>query len=317
MSTVLLEKNEVKENDAIQQKVQGLITSGRFTQTQIAKQIDYSSAALSTFLKGDYKGNVEQIKDALKKFLDSLKVNEKRLKTVLKYAETSVAKNLWNIAGMCQYNGEIGVCFGSSGLGKTTAIKEYAKEKLGVIIVDPDEKTSPRAILKQIATQLGIPTFPQLMEQFIEDVTKRLYGTNKIIIVDEAENLDTSSFRLLRKLHDRCDNTCSILFVGTEVLYGNLLKLNGEYNYIVNRIAACKKLDNLTRNDIKMLVTQIFPNSTEELLQEFEIASNKNARVLYNTLKRAKDICTASGEELNKDIIKNARGFLLVANERV
>lgn len=304
------------QDETLRQQIQELIDRKKIDQTGLAKKIGYSGAALSTYLKGDYKGNIENFETELKKFLSTFKENNNQLKTVLDFVETSVSKNIFNAAKLCQYNGEMGVCFGASGLGKTTAIKAYQKEKSGVIYVDPDENTSPRAVLKQIATQLKLPNFSQYMETFIDDIVKRLYGTGYIIIVDEAENLNSKMFRILRKIHDRCDGTIGILFVGTEVLYGNLLKLQGEYIYVLNRIAYCVKLDYLSTSDVGSLVKQVFPDISDTLLVHFENVTNRNARVLFNTLKRAKDIVNTSKEALNKDIIDTARGFLLVTKMR-
>lgn len=306
------------EADKIRLEIEKIISNpiNNLNQTTLAKKIGYSNAALNTFLKGSYKGNLEEFIEVLKKFLKAFNENKNRLKTVLNFCETSVSKNIFSIASMCKYNGEIGVCFGSSGLGKTTAIKEFQRINNNVIVVDPDEKASARALLKQIGTQLKLPNFSQQMEQFTSDIVKKLYGTGCLIIVDEAENLDSQMFRLLRKIHDRCDNTCSVLFVGTEVLYGNLLKLQGEFNYVVNRIACCAKLDYLKDSDIKKLVQQVFPDAEEDILQVFIQETNRNARVLYNTLKRAKDI-TQSGQKLSAEVIKTARGFLLVGREFV
>lgn len=307
-------KTEIDTN-LVTNELNELIKSGQVNQSSIARNIGYSSAAVNTFLNGKYKGDIEAIKTSLKRFLATFKERKTIFRTTLEFEETTIAQNLFSIAASCQYNGEIGVCFGTSGLGKTTAIREYAEKRSGVIIVDPDEKTSPKSVLKQILAQLKIPVSTQI-GQMSDDIVRRLHGAGCIIIVDEAENLDSRMFRVLRKIHDRCENTCGLLFVGTEVLYANLLKMKGEYNYVVNRIACCCKLDRLTDSDIKMLAKQVYPDITDDVLKRFVTVSNRNARVLYNTLKRAKDITLTTGRKLDKDIIDRARSYLLVGIER-
>lgn len=291
-----------------------LLDNGEVNQTIIAKNIGYSAAAVNTFLKGNYKGDLKKIETALNKFLITFEESKKSKvlrRQSLDFVETSISKALFKAASLCQFNGEIGVCFGSSGLGKTTAIKEYMNTKSGVITVDPDENTSPRAVLKQIANRLKVPE-SQYMETFVENIVKRLYGAGNIIIIDEAENLNAKMFRVLRKIHDRCDGTLGLLFVGTEVLYGNLIKLKGEYDYVVNRIACCAKLDDLKDFDLKKMIEQFFPFADEKLIRYMIAITNRNARILFNTLKRASDIVTSSGENLSPEIIKTAREYLLV-----
>ena len=57
---------------------------------------------------------------------------------------------------MCQLNSEVGVAYGVSGLGKSTAIKNYAQKNPGVLIIDPDENAYAKSVLVEIAEQLGI-----------------------------------------------------------------------------------------------------------------------------------------------------------------
>lgn len=310
MTTLEKTKTDLAEN--VRDRIEKILSNpiNKIDQATLAKKIGYSPAVVNTFLKGSYKGNIENITDALKKFLVSFNEDKKRIKTVLKFCETSVSRNIFNIASMCKYNGEMDVCVGSSGLGKTTAINEFQRLNNNVIVVDPDEKCSTRALLKQIGTQLKLPNFSWRMEDFLTDIVRKLYGTGSLIIIDEAENLNPSMFRTIRKLHDRCEGTCAILFVGTETLYGNLLRMSGELNYVVNRIACCAKVDKLNDSDIKKLVTQIFPDATDDVLRAFVKETNRNARVLYNTMKRAKDI--SAGKSVTAENVKTARGFLLV-----
>lgn len=312
--TEVLEKNAVgiaqkKANydEDLYQKVSAHLKSGAIDQATLAKRIGKSAATISQYLNRSYPGNVENIEAELRKYMVLARGLEKHKRIKLNFAQTSIADKIFDTAKMCQYNGEIGVCYGASGLGKTTALKQLFKECSGIVLVDPDENSTPRAVLKQIADGIKLGYYDPMPEDFIANIVKKLKDSGYIIVVDEAENLKPEVFRTLRKIHDRCENTCGLLFVGTERLNINLSRLQGEFNYVINRVGFRVQLNSLELKDIEILVKQIFPTATAEIISCFAKESNNNARILSNTLMRVNDILQSNNVALNKDVIIAAR----------
>jgi DNA transposition AAA+ family ATPase len=289
-------------NAEITNQIKDLLSSGKTNQSQLAKNVGYSSAVISQYLQGNYNGDVPKLEKVFEQYLQRQNEKNNAQNTKLTYCNTSIAEQITNAASLCHYNYKIGVCVGKSGIGKTTAIKAYAAKKGGVIYVDPDEKTRPRSILKQIERQLKLPDVKICIDDFIIDIVRSLKDSGRLIIVDEAENLDIHSFRVLRKIYDRCDESIGMLFVGTERLHKNLLTIKGEYEYIANRISRLTRLDRLTTKDVEMLVTQIFPNADSETIKHFESVSENNARILGHILETA-NILVNNGHELDRKVI--------------
>ena len=309
MPTLVETKN--KANTEIQVRIKNLIERDGFTQKQLADKIDVSQTMLSLYLKNEYGGDITGLEEKLSKLLDDNKAEKIYKKVKLDFVKTTVSAKLFNIAQICQFNGEIALCTGSSGLGKTTSINQYAKEHSGVIIIDPDEGIGVRELLQYFCKPLKLELANNISRSdFCERVVQKLINRNKLIIVDEAENLDISCFRVLRKIHDRCKATCGLLFVGTETLANKLSKLGGEYDYLFTRFGYIDSLDTLTQSDVKAFVTQIFPNCSDEMVNEFNIIARCNARILFNLLKRTADIAASSKEPLNKKMIKTAGKYV-------
>lgn len=304
--TEVLEKT--KYDEKLHKQVSDYLKSGAIDQTKLAKAINKSTATISQYLKQVYAGNVENIEADLRKFMVLVRGLEKHKRIKLDFAQTSVADKIFDTAKMCQYNGEIGVCYGSSGLGKTTAVKQLHKVCSGVILVDPNENTTSRALLKQVADGVKLGFYDPMPEDFIANIVKKLKDSGYIIIVDEAENLKPEVFTTLRKIHDRCENTCGLLFIGTERLHYNLTRLQGEYNYVINRVGFKVQLNALEMKDIEILVKQIYPTATPEIISCFAKECNHNARVLSNTLMRVNDLLQSNNDvELSPEIIAAAR----------
>lgn len=79
------------------------------------------------------------------------------------------------------------------------------------------------------------------------------------------------------------------------------------------RISYVGTLNVLDKGDVERLVKQrIYPDCDEKCLRAFENACNKNARVLFNTLKRTKDLQISTSDKLNAGMIESARRLLLI-----
>lgn len=306
-------KKETQYDWELLEKVRGLLASGMLDQRTLAQRLSYSEATISMYLKGSYTGAVDKIERYLRRYLNMVNEAQDYKKVKLEFVKTTIAKKIYSIAKLCRFNGEMCVCYGASGLGKTTAIRNYAKKYTGVYIIDPHENASVRKVLQQLADNLGVIPASNTADDLTEAITKRLKDSGFLIIVDEAENLSTNVFRTLRKIHDQCEATIGLLFVGTEQLYFNMKRLRGDFVYITNRISHVEKIDHLNREDIKEIVEQVYPNCDELVLKAFEQCSGNNARVLFNILKRAKDIQITNKEEIiNVAMIASARSMLLI-----
>lgn len=309
--TAVLEKETIKKFDEeLIKQVKKHLESPEVDQSTVAKRVNKSPATLSQYLRGEYKGNVENLENDLRKYLKLVMAKKSHKRIKLKFEKTSVAQQILKIAQMCQYNGELALCYGSSGLGKTTALEYLKKEGSGIILVDPDENATPRATLKQVADGIKLGYYDAMPEDFIANIVKKLRKSEYLIVVDEAENLKPEVFRTLRKVHDRCNGSCGLLFIGTERLYANLARRKGEFDYVLNRVSLKFQLKPLTKEDVTLLVNQIFPDTSTELINVFANATGNNARILFNTLKRCKDITESNNVALDEDVIKEARGLL-------
>ena len=225
----MTELMEVKFNKEIQNSIKQLIDEKKLNLSTIAKGVNKSPSTLSLYISGKYTGDVVALEDDLKNYLSLFSKKENTENKTLDFVETTIAKRLFHAANMCQLKGKMGVCYGTPGIGKTTAINEYKKTSSGVIVVDPFEQSSAREVLKQIANHLKLSYLNNTsLDEFTSNVIKKLEKNKYIIIIDEAENLKIEVFKTIRKIHDRTKNNCGVLFVGTDelrALLRNLMRL--------------------------------------------------------------------------------------------
>lgn len=301
------------QDKGLQDKINALIESGKVDKSTIARGVNKSPATISLYLQSNYGGRIDIIEHDLKAWLKTFEKSEQEEFKKLEFVETTVVKRIFNAANMCQMRGKMGVCYGSPGIGKTTTILEYKKSSSGVIIVDPCEHTSARAVLIQLATQLKIPYNNYMsQDEFIQNVSRKLNKNKGLIIVDEAENLKIDSFKVLRKLYDRAEGSCGLLFVGTEELSILLMKVKSGFPYISSRIGYVERLDALSFKDVEALVFQYFPKCPEALVKYISKVTGSNARAVQNLLDLCLDITKSNRIGLDSDVIDAARGKLLL-----
>ena len=291
-------EQDLKEN------IRSLLAQGVFTQKTLATRCAVSQTVISLWLKGEYTGDTAKLEAKLAEILELKTEQQAYTKLNLGYVTTSVSQRVFNVAKMCQLNCDIGVAYGLAGLGKTTAIRQYAKTNPGVIIIDPDENASAKAVVEDLAESLGIKnTKPR---ELSKEIIRRLRDSGCLVIVDESENLKPMCFRTLRKFHDRCDFTFGLLFIGTGWLYRKLNLMRGDFAYLTSRVGYWEELDELSPSDVESLVRQALPECSNENIHAFYQLTQRNARTVFNTLKRVRDLQHKYGNKLNADIIRQA-----------
>ena len=297
MTTVASEKNVYDKE--LQQKIRKLLESRKVDYSTIARGINKSPSTFSLYIKSNYNGDVKGLEDDLRKYVEFFEKKEQNENKSLSFVETSIVKRLFNAANMCQMRGKMGVCYGAPGIGKTTAVLKYKELGSGVIVVDPVENTSIRAILQNIADQLKLNYYQNItLDEFITNIIKKLEKNKYLIIIDEAENLKIDS--------------CGILFVGTNDLFDLLKKVKNGFPYITSRIGYVEKLDALKQEDIEQLVTQYYPSIAKDLIKFIAKTCNYNARAIQNLLDLSFEITTNQNIELSQDVVEAAKDKLLI-----
>lgn len=285
----------------------------RLTQARLAKMLGLNEGALSTWLKDEYKGNNEEIDVKVEKFLT---LQAKKTKGKIKdfgFLQTSIAKQVFGAAQTCQIHSLLGVCYGDPGLGKTTAIKEYAKNNTGVVIIECEAKMGVMRVVESIYRKLNLGNEkiwnPQVM---IDKIKNKLQDSGWLLIIDEAEHLSIDAVATLRRIQDLSGYTFGILFTGTYKFYNDLISLKGDYNYLTGRFNLKCELGKLTEQDISLLVKNAIPDADLDLIQEVYELSNNNARVLTNTIKNAYILAKQGNNSVDIELIKAGRNMLVV-----
>lgn len=246
------------------------------SQRQISKETGLSTSVISQFLEGTYTGNNEKVEQTIKQYLT---VSKERLNSVQTTVFFEGLYNTQNVLFACAYahlHNDIALVSGDAGAGKTTALEHYTKNNTGVIMVTADScTTSATAILKVIAEKVGKQTNYRKSE-LMQELINQLDGTNRLIIIDEADHLTLQALQAVRNLNDRAK--VGIVLSGNDKIYRQMLtgQKGQEFDQIRTRISVRKRVVNdYTPEEI----LNIFPALDERSLAFIlEIAMNESLR---------------------------------------
>ena len=101
-----------------------------------------------------------------------------------------------------QHAPDLVVISGAAGVGKTTSIQAYRAQRPNVWVITGEPCiTTPRMVLDDISEMLGLSE-ARSTHRISRGVVQRMRGTKGVLIVDEAQHLNTQTLDQLRTVHD-------------------------------------------------------------------------------------------------------------------
>ncbi len=292
----------VKTRDAVKK----IIEDGNLSISAVARGCGISPAAVSTYLRGEYKGRNDKVETSLTAFVRRHR-EKQAAKVDLDYVDTSIARKIHEIADMVHTDCEVGVIVGDAGVGKTFALREYAKQNPDVVFVEVDFGYSALWLFKELCREVGIEHRSQLSEM-AAGIVKRLQGSGRMIVVDEAEYLPHKALELLRRVHDKAG--VGMLLVGMPRLIYNLRGSRGQYAQLYSRVGVYARLEKLSAADTKAVVTSAI-NPANGLYRDFHRAAGGNTRTLAKLLRRCMRASRINDAEINSELVAATAETLL------
>lgn len=231
------------------------------TQKQVSKETDLSTAVISQFIKGNYKGNNEEINRILNKYLELVEKMKYKIDCVRFYEELENTKITNLVCYYAHRNNEIALVCGDAGAGKTTALERYRDNNIGVVMVTANSCTaSAVAVLKLISQKIG-KSMNSRKDLLMTELVNYFKDTNKLIIIDEADHLTMAAVQAIRNLNDEAH--VGIVLSGNDKIWNQMVSgaKCSELQQLRSRILVRRRVHNdYTIEEFK----QIFPDIDEQ-----------------------------------------------------
>ena len=205
------------------------------SQVKAARAIGMSDSVLSQYRRSAYdKGNISDVES---KMIEFFKIHDEKAAAASQaepyrpvqdeYVPTSISEDVYKAIRYTQLNKGIAVLHGDAGIGKTKAAQQYVNDNPGTAIylqVSP-VTGSLGSFLKLLSRALHIPEGRSKLEM-IMNIRERLDGTEKVLIIDEAQHLRLLAIEEIRSWADPNDITkkqgIGIVFIGNTEVYDRM-----------------------------------------------------------------------------------------------
>lgn len=271
-------------NETITRLLEFMEKSGK-TQIQIARETGLSGTVISQFISGTYEGDNDKIADSLEKYLViAIERLESSDNTVF-YPELRNTKTSLFAVKYAHKNCDVVLLSGDAGAGKTTALKHYTQNNTGVIFITASTCTSsPTAILKEIASAIGKKATGN-KSQIEKILISALNNSNRLIIIDEADQLTFNAIQAVRNLNDKAH--VGILLSGNNRIYNQMVMgaRCTEFDQVRTRIFMRPKVSNTyTVEEMQNIFPNVEPKGIGVLLKLAERESLRMAVKLFNAV---------------------------------
>lgn len=244
--------------EQIREELKRLIADGT-TQSEIARGAGISDTSVSQFVNRSdkYKASFSTLAAKLERWLSARTERLEALGTMPTapaWYDTPTAARIMSVLRFSQLAGDIGLVMGGAGQSKTTCCRRYAAERPNVWHVEMTRSHGRHlAALERVARSLGIKVVTRAPDALQEAIQAKVDGTQGLLIIDEAQHLETAALEALRAVHDATG--VGLAFVGNESVYARLTggSRAAEFAQLYSRIGKRVRLTKPSRADVEAL----------------------------------------------------------------
>jgi len=299
------------EHEEVRSKIRAILQDENKSQASLAKEVDIAYGTFTGWLSGSYQGNNDRITAAVQIWLAG-RDEKKRQKSIVPrapdYISTPSAQGFIEALRFAQVMPEISVIAGGAGIGKTTALHEYARQNRNVWIATMDPSTSSiHTMLLEVCDAMGLGNLAAT--KLVRSISGRVEGSGGLIIVDEAQHLKSEALDQLRSIYDRAAGGVGIALVGNESVYSRLEGAGRKANFaqLFSRVGVRITQAKPKPNDICAIIEAWGVSEKEEVRLLKAIGGKPGAlRGLTKCLQLASMLAAGTGEDRNVKHIKAA-----------
>ena len=294
--------------DALRDDVNRILkTEDGATKKSLSAEAGIAYQTFHAWLSGTYTGDVQKYTGMVSIWLDARQTRASEQGKIIAtpdFVMTDMARNYLDAFKFAQITPDICVVAGPPGFGKTIAANEYNRTNPNVFIATMKSSTSNiHGMMTQICTSMGVTV--KSPTKLFETIGSRLDGAQALIIIDEAQHLETKALDELRALYD--EFKVGIALVGNEGLHVALRGGTGPSHVhtaqLTSRIGYRVKDKRMSADDVSQMIDAWGIDDPAQVKFLTTIAGKPGAlRAVEKTIRAASVV--ANGQPLSLAILK-------------
>ena len=210
-------------NSTLQARVEQFLKDKGISQAKAAPMMGISQTALSQYRRSMYdNGDIAALESKLEEFFRTQEEQQASTERAMPYRPTqdyiptSISEDVCKLIRYCQIEKGMVIIHGDAGIGKTKGAEKFVRENpaASVYIQATPSIGTLGNLLKVVARALKVPESRNKLDLMLS-IREKLEGTNKVIIIDEAQHLQ---LRALEEIRERYGfETAAIVTMGEVV----------------------------------------------------------------------------------------------------
>ncbi|MEN3760286.1 AAA family ATPase [Aeromonas veronii] len=296
--------DQTGNTDAIT-RIKALLEQSIVTQAQIAKEVGVSPSTINQLLNGNYKADPAPM---LQKLANWLTARDQRADAPRDpgFVMTETAKQIIADMNYALATESIVIIHGISGVGKTTALREFQRQNNNVwVITTSPSRSTMTECMYELAMELGMENAPRLRGPLARALRRRLLNTKGLIVVDEADHLDRPTLEELRILVEEVG--IGMVLVGNSRVYTQLTggQRSEDFARLYSRVAKKRALTKAKKADVMAVASAWNIEGAVERDLLVRISERPGAlRLVSKNLKLA--MACSCGEPLTEQVLQYA-----------
>ncbi|HEC12301.1 MAG TPA: hypothetical protein ENI80_03485 [Acidiferrobacteraceae bacterium] len=282
------------------------------SRAHLARAADVNTSTLSQVLGGTYPSHPV---NHLRKLIDAMAMIDAREQGhahAIAFVATSTYKLAEKICDRAREFRDFGVLFGYVGTGKTRALNEYCSRHPGALYMRAFGGLTRSVLMKKLTELTGanVRTQSRYSSGTVADkkeaIITALSGTERLLIVDEANRMVDACFEDLRDISD--DAQIGIVMAGTEHLEPMVQDSHGRFGQISSRIGFWPPvIRGITENDAYLITQAAYDSDTldPEVLDMYWQQCGGSARTLSKLIASVMKYCKRKKCEPSAKIISD------------
>ncbi len=239
-----------------------------YSQADIAKRLGMSGAAISQYIHGKYP-SPETIDAKVRVMLQKEELRQQVAGVKeLPFAMTGIARQVMEALEYARIKRNITVIYGDAGVGKTRAAEEWAAGKMDVVhLTAAPALGNPKSFFKYLARELRVIKSGHIDDLYLE-LCDRLQGSDKMIIIDEAQHLKLQTLENIRGIQETAG--VAVVLIGNETVYTKMIgRHSAEFAQLFSRIGWRRHVltDHFTLEDVLLVFGELQEQVGQLLLE--------------------------------------------------
>lgn len=290
---------------SMRQSLARAMHAGGVTQAELARQTGLSQSALSQWFNGSYKGDNAAVQAKLVAWLATRATQPAATNEAPapQWVDTPTGRAITKALTFARNRPAIAVIYGGAGVGKTTALRRFARTAQNVWVATASPAiSSMAAMLRELCRVMELSGAGWKNQSLSADIVRHLSGSRGLLIVDEAQHLSVPALEQLRYIYDQ--SATGLVLSGNERVFSQLSGghvRSADFAQLYSRLGRRLRVSLPSEGDIDAVLDAWGVTGRAERAYAKQIASLPGGlRGLFNLLEEAR--LAAHGTEQAIDV---------------